>query len=129
MATRRFSNVRAAGAAVTLVLLTGCAGNGGGTAPPAEITVAGARVADAERAGAAQYAPVALDRARSKLAQANAAAEADESKTARRLAEEAAVDARLAQVRAQAKVAEESAQAAQKSVGTLREQLEETAEP
>ncbi len=122
-------HLRTAGTAAALVLLTSCAGNGDGPAPSTEIAAAGARIADAERAGAVQYAPVELDRARGKLAQADAAADEEEYEAARRLAEQAAVDARLAEVKAQAEVAQESARAAQQGVGSLREQLEETAEP
>jgi hypothetical protein len=64
-------------------------------------------VTSAEQADAAQHAPSDLDRARDKLIRAQAAMQEDDNTEARRLAEEALVDARLAEAKARAQTAAE----------------------
>jgi hypothetical protein len=61
----------------------------------------------AEQADAARYAPSDLDRARDKLIRAQAAMQEEDNAAARRLAEQAAVDARLAETRARADAAQQ----------------------
>jgi hypothetical protein len=63
-------------------------------------------VTSAEEAEAAQYAPSGLDRARDKLIRAQAAMQEEDNQEARRLAEQALVDARLAEAEARAETAQ-----------------------
>jgi hypothetical protein len=64
-------------------------------------------VTGAEEADAAKYAPSDLDRARDKLIRAQAAMQEEENEEARRLAEEALVDARTAESKARAEAAQQ----------------------
>lgn len=111
--------VRVIAAAALATLAAGCA-----TAPsrPTEAFVrAHAAIEQAERSGAAEYAPTYLLAAREKLAQAEG--ESSRSPTtvhAARLADEARVDAELAGERALAKKAEVAANEVDKSVDALR---------
>ncbi|WP_448190304.1 DUF4398 domain-containing protein [Azospirillum sp. sgz301742] len=70
--------------------------------PTAQLGASSQAILTAERAGAAQYAPVELQSARVKLAAADAAMRADDRVAARRLAEEAQSDAYYAAAKAQA---------------------------
>jgi len=80
-----------------LVFLAALAAAGCATEPPAAAELASARAA-IEQAGAAgpQRAPAELEAAKSKLNRAQAAAARGDNVQARRLAQEAEVDARLA---------------------------------
>ena len=72
----------------------------------AEMSAAQTAVTGAEEADAAKYAPSDLDRARDKLIRAQAAMQEEENEEARRLAEEALVDARAAEAKARAEAAQ-----------------------
>ena len=76
-------------------------------APVGEMSAAQTAVTAAEEADAAQYAPADLDRARDKLIRAQAAMQEKDSQEARRLAEQALVDARLAEAKARAETAQQ----------------------
>jgi Domain of unknown function (DUF4398) len=76
-------------------------------APVGEMSAAQTAVTAAEGAEAAQYAPSDLDRARDKLIRAQAAMQDEDNEEARRLAEEALVDARLAEAKARAETAQQ----------------------
>jgi hypothetical protein len=85
--------------AVVAVGVAACAG----TPPPdSQIAVANTKISDAERAGGMQYAPNELTAARAKLDQAREATRKGDNKVAARLADEAAADAQLADVKARA---------------------------
>lgn len=85
-------------AAITSALaLGGCASTP--PAPSAELRAAEQAIAGAERAQAMQHAGEELGQARTKLASANAAVDAEEMERAARLAQEARVDAELATAR------------------------------
>jgi Domain of unknown function (DUF4398) len=75
-------------------------------APVGEMSAAQTAVTAAEEAEAAQYAPADLDRARGKLIRAQAAMQEEDNQEARRLAEQALVDARLAEAKARAETAQ-----------------------
>ena len=115
--------VRILAAAALAAVAAGCA-----TAParPTEAFLrAHAAIEQAERAGAAEYAPSDLLAAREKLAQAEG--ESGRSQTtvhAQRLADEARVDAELAGGRARAKKAEVAANAVDTGVDALRVEAE-----
>jgi hypothetical protein len=89
-------------------------------APVGELSAAQTAVTAAEQADAAQHAPAELDRARDKLVRAQAAMQDDDNEVARRLAEQALVDARLAEARARAEVARQNAEDVQSSIDALR---------
>lgn len=115
------------GLAVALLgTLAACAG----TPPPTDaISAADLALQQAETAQAATYAPGDLLRARNKLNEAKAQAEAENNAQARRLAEQATVDAQLAIAKSRAAVAETAAKAAQESVSALRQQTAPGAAP
>jgi predicted lipid-binding transport protein (Tim44 family) len=76
-------------------------------APVAEMSAAQTAVTAAEEADAMQYAPADLDRARDKLIRAQAATQEEDNQEARRLAEQALVDARLAEAKARAEAVQQ----------------------
>jgi predicted lipid-binding transport protein (Tim44 family) len=76
-------------------------------APVGEMSAAQTAITAAEQADAARYAPSDLDRARDKLIRAQAAMQEEDNEEARRLAEQALVDARLAEAKARADVAQQ----------------------
>jgi hypothetical protein len=76
-------------------------------APVAEMSAAQTAVTGAEEADAARYAPSDLDRARDKLIRAQAAMQEEDNEEARRLAEQALVDARSAEAKARAEAAQQ----------------------
>lgn len=91
------------------------------TPPPvAEISAAQTAVTSAEQADAAQHAPADLDRARDKVMRAEAAVQEDENERARRLAEQALADARLAEAKSRADVARQNADQVQSGINALR---------
>ena len=92
------------GAGLVLGTLAAC---GGVPAPVAEMSAAQTAVTSAEEAKAAEYAPSELDRARDKLIRAQAAMQEEENEEARRLAEQALADARLAEAKARAEAAQQ----------------------
>ncbi len=106
--------------AIAGLWLVGCASN---PPPTAEMAVSNAAVTQAANAGAAEFAPAELSAARDKLARANVAIAAKDPSTARWLAEEALVDARLAEVKAEASRARKSAEALQASTRVLRQEM------
>lgn len=106
--------------ALACLSLAGCASK---PPPVAEMAVSNAAVAQAANAGAAEYAPAELSAARDKLARANVAIAAKDQTTARWLADEALVDARLAEAKSEASRARKSAEALQTSTRVLREEM------
>ena len=91
--------------------------------PTAQVTLADSTIRDAETAGAVQYSPVELNTAREKLEAARRNMQDDNNEQARRLAEEAEVDARLAELRARTKTTRDAVAAIQSSIDTLRREL------
>lgn len=81
------------------------------------------RAADA---GAAQYGPLELRIAREKLDGAKRAMNSKEYDQARRLAEQAQVDARLAETKADAERARRTVEETRKNIETLRHEAERT---
>jgi Domain of unknown function (DUF4398) len=118
MSTRRLCQILAQLSLVS-PLLAACAG-----APPptSQLAVAGSTISEAETAGAVQYAPVPLKQAKQELASAQAASSNGRYEMAQRLATEAEADAKLAEVTTQASLAEQSANAVQQGITTLRQE-------
>lgn len=113
-----FAEARSMSVIAMCGLLAACA-SAPAAAPP-ELTVAESTLSDAERAGAVQYAPVELNRAREKLALAQRAIGDGRSQDAQRLAAEAKADAKLAAVKAQASQAEQAVSALRQGENALR---------
>lgn len=87
--------------------------------PTAQLGAASQAILNAERAGAPQYAPGELQMARNKLAAADAAMRRDDRTEARRLAEQAQMDADLAAVHAQNAAAQQAAAAVRRDQQVL----------
>lgn len=101
--------------------LAGCAS----VPPPKEqLAVSKAAVENASTADSTEFAPVELRAAREKLSEAERAMADKDYARARRLAEEAEVDARLAQTKASSAKAEKAVAEAQEANRVLREELE-----
>ncbi|WP_437881454.1 DUF4398 domain-containing protein [Pseudomonas sp. LRF_L74] len=100
------------------LVLAGCAGN-----PPTEqFAVTNTVVKAASDAGAAQYAPVEFKTAQDKQAQAQKLLQDERYDDARRIAEEAEWDARVAERKARAVKAQKTLEDAQQGVQQIREE-------
>jgi uncharacterized lipoprotein YmbA len=100
------------------LILTGCAGN-----PPSEqYAVTQSAVNSAISAGGTEFAPVEMKAAQDKLKEAEFAMHDEDYEKARRLAEQAEWDARLAERKAEAAKAERALQDARQGVQELREE-------
>lgn len=107
-------------------VLVGC-GSSSRIAPEAaraELNAARTALSQAEQADAATHAPIALRTARQKVEAATAALATGDTERVDRLAEQAAVDARLAESRARAVVAELAVREVQEAIQALREEIE-----
>lgn len=95
------------------------------SAPPPtdQLAVSTAAVASAVSAGSGQFAAADLKMARDKLDRANLAMAAKDPVLARSLAEQAQVDARLAEARANSAKAQKAADELQESRRILREEM------
>ena len=109
------------------LLLAACASPG--IAPVAELATARASIAQAERAGAMEAAPVELLTAREKLGKAEAAVREGRFDSARRLAEQAEADAELAERKARAAKAQAAAAELARSNDQLRKEIERKGRP
>lgn len=87
--------------------------------PTAQLGAASQAILNAERAGAPQFAPGELQMARNKLAAADDAMRRDDRTEARRLAEQAQMDADLAAVHAQNAAAQQAAAAVRRDQQAL----------
>ena len=110
--------------AVLLAALA-CATN----APTEKVEVAEAAVESADTRGAAADAPLELRLARDKLDRARIAMADEKYVAARRLAEEAEVDAQLAEAKAQSAAALKSAREMRDSIDSLREEADRASRP
>ena len=90
--------------------------------PVDKLAVAKSSVDRAEQAQAAQFAQVELSAARNKLAAAQAAADKKDAETAARMADQAEVDAQLAEFTARAKQQEQLVNEMDASLRDLREE-------
>jgi septal ring factor EnvC (AmiA/AmiB activator) len=90
--------------------------------PTGKIAVAQGALQRAEQANAARFAQIELDAARQKLAAAQAAADKRDAEIATRMAEQADVDAQLAELTARAKQQEQLAADVDATLRDLRSQ-------
>jgi hypothetical protein len=95
--------------------------------PVAELAQARTLVQQAEQGGAQQFAGAELERAREQIKLAEAAEQKENMEGARRLAVQAALDARLANVKTQQAKAEQAATELDASVETLRQESQRSA--
>jgi Domain of unknown function (DUF4398) len=103
------------------LLLASCAS----TPPPdARMAVATAAVAQATAAGGSEFAPAEMRMARDKLQRATLAVTAKDYAGADVLAEQAQVDAQLAEAKAESAKARKAADALQEGSRVLREELD-----
>lgn len=130
MTSKSFStrNWIATAAALSLAgLLGACASTG--VAPVAELATARASIAQAESAGALEAAPVELLSSREKLGKAEAAVREERFDQARRLAEQAEVDAEVAERKSRAVKAQAVAAELSRSNQMLRNELDRNRRP
>lgn len=111
-----------AASVAALLFVTGCASKMG--PPVAEVSTAQSTLSQAESAGARTHAPLELLTAREKLAAAEAAMRSEDYPRAKVLAEQAAVDARLAEARARTARSQRAVTEVQESIDTLRGELD-----
>ncbi|HEY3531804.1 MAG TPA: DUF4398 domain-containing protein [Casimicrobiaceae bacterium] len=97
-------------------------------APSSQLAVARAAVADAQSAGAATYDSTDLRNAQRKLDRAHDEVAQGDYATARALAEEAEVDARLAATRARSDKATQAAAQLQASIRALEDEIARNAQ-
>lgn len=109
--------------ACAVAMLAGCSSP---PVPREQLAVGQSSVDAAQSAGASELAPVELNRAREKLAQAQAAVRDKHLVAARRLAEQADADAQVARTRANAERSRRAAEEVMASLRTLRQQLDKS---
>jgi hypothetical protein len=113
--------LKLSGAAITLSFVA-MAAHAGNPAADESIAVAKAAVERAEQSGAPQAAPVELASAREKLARAEKANADRHRKPAIELADQATVDAQVAEAKAQKERATKAAAEFDASMATLRQE-------
>lgn len=111
------------GATLIGAMLAGCSGV---PVPKEQLAVSQAAVNEATRSGAPEHAPAELRSAREKLDRARQAVKDHEYERARQFAEQAEVDARLAQAKAGSERARVAADQVQESLEVLRQELNTT---
>jgi hypothetical protein len=118
---RRAGDARTAVAALAVAAVLAAAPGCGSHEPPrAELEQADLAVRRAADSQATRYAPTEMRQARAKLERARKAFADEEYERAEFLAEQAAVDADLAQARAEARAAEQVADDARRRIEALR---------
>lgn len=125
MRTDKLSSRSLLTGACVLAALAGCASP---PVPREQLALGKASIESAQTAGASELAPVELNRAREKLAQAQVALRDRQFDTARVLAEQADVDAQVARSRANAERSRRAAEEVSASLRTLRQQLDRSGE-
>lgn len=111
----------AAASVIAVLTLAACATK---APPPTEqMAVANAALAHAVGAGGAEFAPTEMAMARDKMNRANLAMASKDNDTALALAQQAQLDAQLAEAKAEAVKARKSAVALQEASRVLREEM------
>ena len=104
-----------------IVAFTGCSSMK--TPATADVAVSKAAVDNAVGAGGAEFAPIEMNAAREKMRLANAAMAAKDYPLAIELANQAQVDAKLAQSKANSAKAQAAADALQEDIRVMREEF------
>jgi septal ring factor EnvC (AmiA/AmiB activator) len=103
-----------------VLLLAACAT----TPPPTEqMAVSNAALAHAISAGSVEFAPAEMAMARDKMQRANAALAAKDNDTALAMAQQAQLDAQLAEAKAESAKARKSSDALSEAARALREEM------
>lgn len=122
-----FSKFKSAAVCATLILVgAGCATS---PVPDEKIAVAKASVQRAEQSGAPELAPVEMAQARDKLNQAEKAAADRNANPAADLADQANVDAQVAEATAQEKKSHKAAMELDASLQALRQESLRSSQP
>jgi Domain of unknown function (DUF4398) len=108
---------------IAVAITAGLAGCASDPAPEAELAAAQVAVDEAEEANAPAQASGPYELARDKLDRAREAVEDDDMVEARRLAEQALVDAQLAEAQARSEVARQNAAELRASIETLQDEI------
>ena len=116
----RTSLLRWSGLAASLLLLAACAST---PVPNAQMAVSNAALAQAVRAGSAEWAPAELAMARDKMSRAVQAIAGKDNAAALDLAQQAQLDAQLAQAKSESAKARQSAMALQEASRVLQEEM------
>ncbi len=111
-------------AACPALFLTGCASEA--ERPTEDMTRAATLISQAEKAGAQQYASAELQQARDHLSAANKAVEDGKEDKAKRLAQQASVDAELANARTASGQAQRAAEEVSRGTNTLQQEADRT---
>jgi hypothetical protein len=117
------------GAIAAVALALGVAACASTPVPNEKIAVAKASVQRAEQSGAPEFAPVEMAAARDKLARAEKAAADHDAEPATQLAEQANVDARLAEATAQQQRSHKAAMEFDASMQALRSESMRSSQP
>lgn len=118
---------RLTGAMLIIALGVGAAGCASTPIPNEKVAVAKASVQRAEQAGAVELAPVEMQAARDKLARAEKAMADKDAQPATQLAEQANLDAQLAEATAQEHRSHKAATELDASLQTLRNESQRNA--
>jgi len=112
---------------VSILALSGCADK---VPPPTQqVTMATQAISQAESSGAFDLAPLELKSAREKLTQAKLAMEQEKNDQARRLADEAIIDANLAEAKARSAKSQKVVEELKESIRILREEINRKSKP
>jgi hypothetical protein len=122
----QLSPLATSAALIALVTAAGCATT---PIPNEKIAVAKASLQHAEQSGAPELAPVEMSEARGKLARAEKAAADHDAQPATQLAEQANVDAQLAEATAQEKKSHKAATEFDASMQALRQETLRSSQP
>jgi hypothetical protein len=104
-----------------MIVLAGCAVQA--PAPEKQVTLATQSIVQAENSGAVEFAPVELKSARDKLDQAKLAMGKQENIVAQRLADEAMVDANLAEAKARSAKSQKVVEELKESIRILQQEM------
>ena len=106
---------------LSLLVLSSCAP---AVQPPdSQMALATEAVEEATAAGAYEYAPVELKAAQDKINQAKQAMQSKDNVTAKRLLQEAEVDAKLAEAKSATAKSQQAVAELQKSIDMLRDEI------
>jgi hypothetical protein len=122
----QLSPLATSAALIALVTAAGCATT---PIPNEKIAVAKSSLQHAEQSGAPELAPVEMAQARDKLARAEKAAADHDAQPATQLAEQANVDAQLAEATAQEKKSRKAAMEFDASMQALRQETLRSSQP
>jgi len=110
---------------ITTVLMVGCATT---PAPTEQLAVSKAAVTSASRGGSNEFAPLELKSAMDKMEDAEKAMAAKDYPRAKQLAEQAQLDAKLAETKTDAAKAQKAVDGSHESNRVLREEIKRTAQ-